>query len=340
MKRLKDLCSICLGVLLMAFVSLGYAQTMEQRTDRELRPALEASMPLDLERTGGLDNKARFQKLVGSADLPSDKAVKVYDVYAPGSAGDIRIRIYEPQNVSGSRPGVYWIHGGGFLFGVPEQDEAQSLRFAKEVGAVVAAVDYRLDKYPVPLQDAYAGLEWFAANADKFGVDKKRIAVAGASAGGNLCAAVTLMARDKGGPELALQMPLYPMIDDRFITPSAHEEFDSRVWNNTANAYAWKQYLGSIAGTDAVTAYMAPARAKDLKGLPPAYSCVGNLDPFRDDTIKYFARLIQSGIPAELHVYPGAYHAFEVIAPNTAYGKQAVDEYVRVLRKALSADER
>ena len=109
-----------------------------------------------------------------------------------------------------------------------------------------------------------------------------------------------------------------------------------RVWNNVANKYAWHAYIGDLAGTDEVSYYMATARAKDLTGLPPAYSCVGNLDPFRDDTINYMARLAQAGVPAELHVYPGAYHAFEVIAPDTQYAKDVVNEYLKVLNKALN----
>ena len=215
----------------------------------------------------------------------------------------------------------------------------QSICFAKEVGAVVVAVDYRLapeNKYPASLNDCYTALVYLFKNADKLGVDKERIAVAGASAGGGLCAATALMARDKGEYKLAFQMPLYPMIDDRFQTPASQENIDLRVWNNVANKYAWHAYIGDLAGTDEVSYYMASARAKDLTGLPPAYSCVGNLDPFRDDTINYMARLAQAGVPAELHVYPGAYHAFEVIAPDTQYAKDVVNEYVKILNKALN----
>ncbi len=257
---------------------------------------------------------------------------------AKDGAGEIRLRIYRPVNSPDQAPGIFWIHGGGFLFGAPEQDEAQSIRWAKEVGAVVAAVDYRLapeNPYPAPLDDCYAGLVWLAENAESLGVDPTRLAVAGASASGGLTASVALMARDLGGPALALQMPLYPMIDDRFSTPASREDFGRKVWNNNDNRYAWNAYLGDLAGTDQVVAYMAPARATDLSGLPPTYSCVGTLDPFRDDTISYMARLAQAGVPVEFHLYPGAYHAFEVLAPDTQIGQRAADEYVRVLKKAL-----
>lgn len=313
-----------------------------ERVAEELLPSLLNSSSMDFDKIGIQSTREYFESLVGSTLLPSDPEVEVYDVYIenPDSGEkDIRMRIYKPVDKVDNMPGIYWIHGGGFLFGVPEQDEAQSIRFAKEVGAVVVAVDYRLapeHPYPAPLDDSYVGLVWFFEKAESLGVDKNKIAIAGSSAGGNLCAAVTLMARDKGGPELVFQMPLYPMIDDRFITPSSHEEIDIRVWNNTSNLYAWRTYLGDNFGSDKVTKYMAPARETDLSGLPPVYTCVGNLDPFRDDTINYVARLVQAGVPVEFHLYPGAFHAFEIISPESPMSKYAVDEYVRVLKKHLN----
>lgn len=301
-------------LLLSAFTTgNGFAQyeekpvpPLETRIAPELLGTYNNLPPLDLTKHGPDKLRNDFTGLVGSDGLPKDQAVTVYNTIIPGknSGEKIRLRIYKPIGLEKNAPGIYWIHGGGFLFGVPEQDEAQSLRWAKEVGAV--------------------------------GVDKHRIAVAGASAGGNLTAAVALMARDLDGPPLAFQMPLYPMIEDRFITPASREYFGNKVWNNTDNLYAWRAYLGNLAGTDAVSPYMAPARATDLSGLPPAYSCVGTLDPFRDDTLNYMARLAQAGVPVEFHLYPGAYHAFEVLAPGTAYSQQAADEYVRVLKTALN----
>ncbi len=312
------------------------------KVDPEIRPAVERCWAMDFERPGVLEQyRHRAESLVGSDTLPKDDAVQVYDVYIPNGdeSAPMRLRVYAPKEAEGKLAGIYWIHGGGFLFGVPEQDEGQSIRFAKEAGAVVVSPDYRLTPehpYPAALDDSYAGLKWFFENAGSLGVDSTRIAIAGSSAGGNLCAATAIVARDKGEVAPAFQMPLYPMIDDRFGTPASHESIDLRVWNNTANAYAWKAYIGDAMGTDHATAYMAPARAEDLSGLPPAYSCVGDLDPFRDDTIQYMARMAQAGVPVEFHLYSGAYHAFEVIAPDTDYARRAVDEYVRVLKEALN----
>ncbi|MGL5512420.1 MAG: alpha/beta hydrolase [Sporomusa sp.] len=348
---MKKTLSLALVICLVLAAYLPSVMAMEnthklpptiERIDPELLPAFESQQPLDFEKNSIKPFREYFASLVDSPDLPYDSAVKVYNVHISGADNqtNLRLRIYEPTVKKDNLAGIYWIHGGGFLFGVPEQDEAQSIRFAKEVGVVVVAVDYRLapeHPYPAALNDCYAGLIWFAQNSETLGVDKDRIAVAGASAGGGLCASVSLLARDKGGPKLAFQMPLYPMIDDRFITPASREEIDFRVWNATANRYAWQAYIGDLTGSSKVSEYMAPARAADLAGLPPAYSCVGNLDPFRDDTIDYMARLVQAGVPAELHLYPGAYHAFEVIAVDTDYCKRVVDEYVLVLQRALKS---
>ena len=339
MLRSAVVCAVIAASSMTAFA--GESAYLEQ-VDPQLRPALEQSSSLDFNQPGALEDiNRRAGALVGSPNLPKDEAVQVYDVYIPNGDGSdkLRLRVYKPVQAEAELPGIYWIHGGGFLFGVPEQDEAQSLRFAKEVGAVVVSVDYRLaPKYPYPaaIDDTYGGLKWFFDNAASLGVDDTRIAVAGASAGGNLCAAVVLMARDKGEIRPAFQMPLYPMLDDRMASPASREVMDMRVWNNVSNVFAWKAYIGDAVGTDRATAYMAPARADDLSGLPPTYTCVSTLDPFRDDTIRYAQRLAQAGVPVEFHLSPRAYHAFEAIAKGTDYSKRAIDEYVRVLDEALN----
>lgn len=309
---------------------------MEQRIDPDLLAGYVDNEDIDLSPEGLSALKASFKQIAGSCD----PAVKIYNIKIGTTDGkdSLRLRIYEPVDRQANAAGIYWIHGGGYLFGVPEQDDAQSIRFVKEVGAVVVAPDYRTapeDPYPAPFDDAFAGLQWMAGNATALGIDTARIAVAGVSAGGGLCAAVVLKARDMGAPKIAFQMPMYPMIDDRCTTPAHVEDFSHKVWNNDANVQAWEYYLGHIAPSQR-TPYMAAARETNLAGLPPAYSCVGTLDPFRDDTADYMFRLSQAGVPAEFHLYPGAYHAFEVNAPATAYAKRTVDEYVYVLNKALN----
>lgn len=256
MKNSPRLTGLALCLLLSISSACLWAQTeaqarplppLEKRIAPELLDAYHKMSPMDLSPGGLINLRGYFTALVGSNHLPTDPAVTVYDTHIHGkSPGEkIRLRIYRPVELPEKACGIYWIHGGGFLFGAPEQDEAQSIRWAKEIGAVVVAVDYRLapeHPYPAPLDDCYAGLVWFAREAESLGVDKNRLAVAGASAGGGLTASVTLMARDLGGPALAFQMPLYPMIDDRFQTPASREKFGRKIWNNGDNHLATVSY--------------------------------------------------------------------------------------------------
>ncbi len=310
-----------------------------ERLDSDIRADYLKMPPLKLTGNGLAVCRAEFDPLVGSSNLPKDPRVRVYNYYIQNSdnTDKMRLRIYEPVIKKGSLPGIFWIHGGGLIMGVPEECEDLNLRFAVEVGAVVVAVDYRLapeHPYPAPIEDCYTGLKWFSENCSSLEVDNERIAVIGVSAGGGLCAALTLMARDRKGPAISFQMPLYPMIDDRMITPSSNMDLDHRVWNKDANKFAWNAYLGHV-DPSGRTSYMAAAREKDLSGLPPAYSCVGELDIFRDDTVNYIQRLVQAGVPAEFHLYPGCIHGFEAYAPNAPISIRAVNEYIRVLKEAI-----
>lgn len=329
---------MCLAALL-AVDSNAAEKSLYERLDPDIRSDYSKMYPIKLDGNGLAVCRAEFDQLIGSSNLPKDPRVRVHDYYIQNSdnTGKMRLRLYEPIEKKETLPGIFWIHGGGLIMGVPEESEYLSLRFAAEVGAVVVAVDYRLAPeypYPVPVEDCYTGLKWFSDNASSLNVDNKRIAVIGVSAGGGLCAATVLMARDRKGPAVAFQMPLYPMIDDRMITPSSKMDLDHRVWNKDANKFAWDAYLGHIPPAER-TPYMAAAREKDLSGLPPAYSCVGELDIFRDDTIDYMQRLLQAGVPAEFHLYPGCIHGFEAYSQNAPVSIRAINEYVRVLKKAI-----
>jgi acetyl esterase/lipase len=267
--------------------------------------------------------------------------LNVRDEFVNADGYSLRVRIYEPKTRTEAKLGaLYWIHGGGMALGSPEIDDAICARFALACNILVASVDYRLapeNPYPVPLEDSHAGILWLFDNADELGIDSERIAIGGASSGGNLCAALTLLLRDSGGPKLIFQMPLYPMIDDRMETDSAKTftaDFIPFAWNRDNNIVAWDWYLKDIDRSN-VPIYAAPARAEDLSNLPPAYSCVGEFDPFRDDTINYFSRLQKSGVPAELHVYPGAFHGFDQTSIGAELGEKAISEYTEALRKAF-----
>ncbi|MFE4710220.1 alpha/beta hydrolase [Paenibacillus sp. NPDC056722] len=257
----------------------------------------------------------------------------------PGADGDpdLRVRIYEPAVRNEILPGSLWIHGGGYVVGLPEMNDELCVRFVKEAHCVIVSVDYRLPPetpFPGPLEDCYAALTWFSENATSLKVDASRIAVAGNSAGGGLAAGLALLARDRKGPSIIFQMPLYPMIDDRNTTSSSYEITDPRIWNRELTLRGWKAYLGENHRGE-VSPYAAPNRAVDLSGLPPTYTCIAQLEPFRDETIDYVTRLCQAGVPTEFHLYPGGFHGFEVVAPSAEISERTFVQYIDALRRAL-----
>jgi acetyl esterase/lipase len=274
------------------------------------------------------------------APAPVNDEVTVTERYVPGPdcAPEVRVLVYEPKVKTGdARPGVLYIHGGGYILGTPEMMDPGCRKISAEIDCVVVSVDYRLapeHPFPDPLEDCYAALKWFSENAPTLGVDPANIAVVGASAGGGLTAGLCLLARDRKGPPIVFQAPLCPMIDDRNITPSSYEITDPRTWSREKNLFGWEAYLGP-AYQGQVSAYAAPAREEDLKGLPPLYTYVGELDLFRDETIDYCARLLRAGVPAELHVYPGCFHAFEMFTQVCEVSRRTEAEFMTVLKKAL-----
>src|SRR5262249_38310609 len=272
------------------------------------------------------------------ANLPVVEGVTSEDKVATGSHDGygVRIRVYRPNHQSSKLPALLWIHGGGYVMGDIEQDDRLMRQLVTRIGWVAVSVDYRLapeHPFPAPVEDCYAGLKWLFANARALGVD--RIAVGGASGGGGLCAGLALLARDRGEVCPAFQLLIYPMIDDRNVTPASYAITDPRMWNRESNRLAWKAYLGRDGGGADVSPYAAAARATDLKALPPAYIPVGALDLFVDENIEYAQRLIQAGVPTELHVYPGAFHGFDLFAPSAMVSKQFKADRDNALKRAL-----
>ncbi|MEU4833648.1 alpha/beta hydrolase [Streptosporangium sp. NPDC023615] len=272
--------------------------------------------------------------------LPPDERVTVEDRTVPGPDGapDVRLRIYRPAGREGVLPVLYWIHGGGMIFGQVEMEDPRLNHYVAELGCAVVSVNYRLAPEhpdPAPVEDCYAGLVWTVKNAAELGVDPARVAVGGISAGGGLAAGTVLLARDRGGPAVAFQLLICPMLDDRNTTPSSREFTDAVVWNRTANLLGWKALLGERAGGHDVSAYAAPARAADLSGLPPAYVDVGELEVFRDECADYALRLAQAGVSTEFHLYPGAFHGFDGLVPGAEISRRAAAERLVALRRAL-----
>lgn len=280
--------------------------------------------------------RSALTQLLGAVEVPPNPNVTSVDRTIPGPEGapDIRVRVYRPVKASGSLPGIYFIHGGGMILGDIDGEDPVAIAICEQVGAVVVSVEYRLapeNPHPAQSEDCYAGLTWMAASAADLGFDPERLAVYGGSAGGGLTIATCLLARDRGGPAIRFQMPIYPMLDDRNETPSSHEITDIGIWDRAGNIEAWQWYLGG--GT--ADACAAPARAEDLSGLPPAFIDVGTVDMFRDEDIAFAQRLMQAGVPVELHVNPGAYHASEVFAPDAALSKRITERRYDALRRAL-----
>ncbi|ODV53956.1 MULTISPECIES: alpha/beta hydrolase [Lysinibacillus] len=257
-----------------------------------------------------------------------------------GDGGEMLVKIYEPVKRNHDKlPAMFWIHGGGFVMGHPDMDDLLCERFVQTANCVVVSVDYRLapeHPYPAAIEDCYAGLVWMTTEAPKLGIDSKRVAIAGASGGGGLTAALALMARDKGGPAIIFQMPLYPMLDNRNKTPSSYEITDSHAtWNRTNNLTAWRMYLGEEQDTHELSPYAVPSRADNLAGLPPTYTCIGQLDLFRDETLDYVARLAQAGVAVEMNLYPGSFHCFEVFVPEAEVSQRASQNYLDAMARAL-----
>ncbi|WP_329342289.1 alpha/beta hydrolase [Streptomyces sp. NBC_00663] len=281
--------------------------------------------------------------LLAELDLTLDGFFAVEDRKVPGPEGapEISLLICRPTAppAAGPRPVVYHVHGGGMVIGNNRVGVDVPLAWAKEMDAVVVSVEYRLapeHPHPAPVEDVYAGLVWTAEHAAELGADPERIVIAGASAGGGLCAALALLTRDRKGPQVIGQVLMCPMLDDRNDTPSAHQMAGVGVWDRTANETGWTALLGELRGGPDVPAYAAPARAEDLSGLPPAFLDVGSAETFRDEVVAYASRIWQAGGVAELHVWPGGFHGFDGFAPQAALSQGARAAQLRWLRRLLA----
>jgi acetyl esterase len=240
-------------------------------------------------------------------------ALAMEERFVPGPAGapDVRVLLYRPRAADGPLPVVLSVHGGAFCHLRADTFAGIDARWAVEHRCVVVGVDYRLaPEHPFPAgpEDCYAALTWVADNAAELGIDAERIVVSGGSAGGALCAALTLMTRDRGGPRIAFQVLLIPVIDDRLDTTSMRQGAESPGFSGVAAEGMWLHYLGEDYDRADTSPYAAPARAASLGGLPPAYIQTNGLDPLRDEGIAYAQRLMAEGVQVELHNVPGAYH--------------------------------
>ena len=280
--------------------------------------------------------------VITDEELQRDGKFTVAERTVPGVAGDpdISLLICTPTTVTGTLGCVYHTHGGGMIVGDNRMGVAEMLDWAEEFGLVVVSVEYRLapeTPHPGPVDDCYAGLVWTAEHAEELGFEAGRLIVAGGSAGGGLAASLALMARDRGGPELAGQMLIYPMLDDRNDSASGLQMAGRGIWDRTANDTGWTALLGDARGGPDVSPYAAPARASDLSNLPPAFIDVGSAETFRDEDVAYANRIWLAGGQAELHVWPGCFHGFDSMAPQARLSQEAKSARVRWLHRLLDA---
>jgi acetyl esterase len=297
----------------------------------DLQGALAALRPAD--RTDIVAHRRAVAAGILRESAQLDRGdVRISDVLVTGLAA--RLRLYRPAGPPGNGAGVLWMHGGAFSTGLPEAGDRICRDIVAALGITVVSPDYRLAPefpFPAAFADCLQALAWMRAE-DGLGLD--RIAVAGASAGGTLAAALALDARDSGRP-LALQLLLYPPLDDRHDDDWAQRYARTPIITSDDTRVMWRRYLPA---DGPVSPYAAPGRAADLAGLAPAHLCLADNDPLRDEGLEYARRLIRSGVPTEVHHLPGTFHGFDAIAPDAPTTRAAVDSYLSALRAALLDD--
>jgi acetyl esterase/lipase len=277
-----------------------------------------------------------WEPIIGAASaaqpIPADVATSEHYATAQDGA-QIKLRWYV-KDAATPGPAVLFFHGGGYIFGHIDLFDRPVSRYVSASGVPFLSVEYRRapeHPFPTPLEDAYAALRRLHDHAADLGVDPDRIGLMGDSAGGGIAAALTILARERGGPKIARQILLMPMLDDRTRTPDP-EIASNVLWSYDDGATAWPALLGEKAGGPDVPATAAPARLKDATGLPPAYIEVGQIDVFRDEDLAYATKLSRAGVPVEFHLHPGATHEFDSIAFDADVARRAIADRVRVLK--------
>jgi acetyl esterase/lipase len=271
-------------------------------------------------------------------------SIKHTEYQIPGLNGNhpqATLSVFEPKEALGKpRPCMYYIHGGGMIMKNRFHCAEFALNIVEECGAICTSIEYRLapeHPYPAGLDDCFVGLKWISENAKDLRIDPAKIMVAGHSGGACLAAGTALLSRDRNGPKLCGQFLACPMLDDRNITVSSRQYVEGGVWNRQSNIMAWKALLNENAGMDGVSIYAAPARAHDLSGLPTAFIDVGSGDILRDEAVAYASKLWAGGVQAELHVWPGGWHGFEVLAPTASLSVPAKKAQVNWIKKTFTA---
>lgn len=260
--------------------------------------------------------------------MKPDKDIYVRKICIHAGKRKIPALVLSPKDTPEQATGVLWLHGGGYIAGMKEMVHmSRAVDLVKRFGAVVVSPGYRLAPfapYPAALDDCYAALLYIKANAPALGIRDDQLMVGGESAGGGLCAAVCIKARDTGAVRVAFQMPLYPMLDDRNTESSRNNH--GRVWNTRKNHFAWACYLLGQNRKN-LPPYAVPARLTDFTGLPPAYTFVGDGEPFYAETVRYIEQLKVAGVPASMDVYHSNIHAFDMMQPDNSLSQEAAGRF-------------
>ena len=257
---------------------------------------------------------------------PADVAVLRREISVCGRR--VPLLVLSPYGGAKDAPGVLWIHGGGYLFGMKEMVYmSRALDLVRKFGAVVVSPGYTLSfrrPYPAAAEDCYGALVWLKENARPLGVREDLLAVGGESAGGGLTAAVCMMARDTGDVRVGFQMPLYPMLDNAETWSSRDNH--GKIWNTRRNRAGWAFYLRGDAKKE-VSSYAAPARQTNYANLPPCYTFVGDGEPFTAETLQYVENLKKAGVEAKADVYPTDVHAFDILYPDLELSRRAAEKF-------------
>jgi acetyl esterase len=306
--------------------------------------AANAQEPMDMSTLSVVQQRAiadqAMQQYFVITVEPGPELPDVHDVQIPVDGGEIALRIYTPERSSDAPlPGLVYFHGGAWWLGDLDQTDAHCRFWARDAGCVVVSVDYRLapeHKFPIPAEDCYAATVWAAEHVDELGVDPARIAVGGGSAGGNLAAAVTLMARDRGGPPIVFQILDIPVTDATMSQPSITENAEGYILTKAAMEQGWRHYLADPA--DGANPYASPLAATDLSGLPPALVSTAEYDPLRDEGEEYGRRLEAAGVPVTIRRWDGMVHGFEAFTKILPQARECRDWFSAALRDAFASE--
>lgn len=316
--------------------------TLKPGYDAELYEVLKQFPTMERLDEEVIKAQREFLALTPEVAVP-DPSISHEEISISGPGGKIKLSILRSRtSAGGARPAVLYFHGGGMVMGNQLFSLGLVLEWIKQLDVIVVSVDYRLaPEHPAPaaLDDCYAGLVYVSKNASSLGIDSDKVMVAGSSAGGGLSAGVAIMARDRNGPSLIAQCLICPMLDDRMCTVSSSQFYSEGTWTGKSNIAAWDMYLSGKRGKDGVSLAAAPGRAtsQQLRGLPPAWVDVGSAELFRDEDIAYANKLWEAGVQVELHVWPGAFHGFDMFTPEASVTKVCLESRLQWVKRIFTA---